>query len=725
MTKEEYRKVSTEYWQNNTEYHLYPYKFFDYTCLKHYILTYRKRGRSGDPLDYNEVIIGFDTETSKKRKNTYKVNKKGKREIEAVENHVYLWTLSIRILGTNVCTLYGRKPSELIECVNLIHKFLPGDHTIFYCHNFPYDYTFLRKFMFKAWGMPLNQLNIKSHYPLYIEWENGLIFKDSLALAQRSLDKWTSDLKIEHKKLTGTVDHNKLRNQETVLEPTLIKYAEYDTLGLVEAIDKTCEMLGKFVYQLPYTATGIVRESVRAEGLKHKAHEWFKRVTFSYDQYLKGIKVYHGGYAHANRWLISEIIKGLVKCYDIASSYPFALLAYKYPSEKFKKTKNRSIDWILKYADKYAFMFKLILVDYEVSDATCVMPPISLSKCTKVVNPVVDNGRVLKAAYIETYCNEVDLELIKASLSDKTTSICTEVEYAHKAYLPRWFTDLVFQYFEDKTRLKTSDDFIAYMLAKIKVNTLYGLTAQRSIKEVLIEDYDTGDYTVDTKVDYEASYEKYINNWRSILPYFIGIWCTSYAQRNLFELCLGCIDEPHLHWIYSDTDSGYSDKWNEEKIKAYNNKRIELLKANGYDGVYHEGRMYYLGIVESEGDKDLYTEFVALGAKRYCGRNKKDGELHITVAGVPKRGAKCLKSIDDFKKGFIFDGETTGKKTHAYMYVPDIYIDENGNETGDSVDLYPCDYLLDDVTVLTWEEVLLAAEADEYIKEFDESEVYY
>ena len=59
------------------------------------------------------------------------------------------------------------------------------------------------------------------------------------------------------------------------------------------------------------------------------------------------------------------------------------------------------------------------------------------------------------------------------------------------------------------------------------------------------------------------------------------------------------------------------------------------------------------------------------------------------------------------------------------MYVPDIYIDENGNETGDSVDLYPCDYLLDDVTVLTWEEVLLAAEADEYIKEFDESEVYY
>ena len=37
--------------------------------------------------------------------------------------------------------------------------------------------------------------------------------------------------------------------------------------------------------------------------------------------------------------------------------------------------------------------------------------------------------------------------------------------------------------------------------------------------------------------------------------------------------------------------------------------------------------------------------------------------------------------------------------------VEDAYIDENGNETGDSVDLSPCDYLLDDITVLNWEEL--------------------
>ena len=41
-----------------------------------------------------------------------------------------------------------------------------------------------------------------------------------------------------------------------------------------------------------------------------------------------------------------------------------------------------------------------------------------------------------------------------------------------------------------------------------------------------------------------------------------------------------------------------------------------------------------------------------------------------------------------------FDGLTTGKLTHTYFTVDDIYIDKYGNETGDSIDLSPCDYLL-------------------------------
>ena len=717
MTKEEYReRLKTEY--SNISYNLYPYKFFDYTILRR-TLSYYQPGRKNEKKSYTDIIIGADTETSKKEKNKIKRKKNGKKEIIPVENHVYLWTVSIRIFGYNIATLYGRRPSEMIECLGLINSFTSGDNTIFYFHNYAYDYQFLRKFMFDKWGYPTKQLNIKTHYPLFMEFENGIIIKDSLALAQRSLDKWSTDLEIEHAKLTGSVTYDQIINQSDPLDVKRIRYAEYDTLALCECIDKTCDMLNKKVYQLPYTATGIVRECVRKEGATNHAHDWFKRVTFDYLQYLKGEKVYHGGYTHANRWLIGDIIRGEIKCYDIASSYPFSLIAYKYPFSKFKSTKNRTVEFILKYANDYAFMFKLILVNYDIKDKTCVMPPISLSKCVKCINPVTDNGRVLKASYIEIYTNEIDLELIADSVSPDTTAICTEVEYSTKAYLPRWFTDLVFQYFVDKTRLKTSDDFIAYMLAKIKVNSLYGLCAQHSIKENIIEDYKTGEFEVSSGVDMEEEYQKFLDNRRSILPYFIGIWCTSYAQRNLFDLCQNCIDTPWENWIYSDTDSGYSTKWIEEKIEAYNKERIRLLKLNGYDGVLHEGRTYYLGIVESEGDKDKYTEFVTLGAKRYCGRNKKDGKIHITVAGVPKvKGAECLKNdITNFKKGFIFDGKTTGKRTHAYNYVDAIYVDKNGNETGDSIDIYECDYLLDEVTIENYEEMLMY-EDDILLKEF-------
>ena len=44
----------------------------------------------------------------------------------------------------------------------------------------------------------------------------------------------------------------------------------------------------------------------------------------------------------------------------------------------------------------------------------------------------------------------------------------------------------------------------------------------------------------------------------------------------------------------------------------------------------------------------------------------------------------------------IFDGAITGKKQHTHFYNP-IHTDNHGNLIGDSIDLSPCDYLLDDI----------------------------
>ena len=66
-------------------------------------------------------------------------------------------------------------------------------------------------------------------------------------------------------------------------------------------------------------------------------------------------------------------------------------------------------------------------------------------------------------------------------------------------------------------------------------------------------------------------------------------------------------------------------------------------------------------------------------------------DIKITVAGVPKKGAKALKSLEEFKDNFIFDYKYTNKNTILYQ--------ENGEELelidytgkkGKAIEKYSC-----------------------------------
>ena len=61
--------------------------------------------------------------------------------------------------------------------------------------------------------------------------------------------------------------------------------------------------------------------------------------------------------------------------------------------------------------------------------------------------------------------------------------------------------------------------------------------------------------------------------------------------------------------------------------------------------------------------------------------------------------------IRNFHRDFCFDGETTGKKQHTFFYEDEIYIDERGNERGDSIDLSPTTYILDAAGQFDWEKI--------------------
>lgn len=61
-----------------------------------------------------------------------------------------------------------------------------------------------------------------------------------------------------------------------------------------------------------------------------------------------------------------------------------------------------------------------------------------------------------------------------------------------------------------------------------------------------------------------------------------------------------------------------------------------------------------------------YKKFITQGAKKYAYIDKKDNKIHITVSGVPKKGAKGLKKLEDFRDNFIFEYKYTNKNLLIY-----------------------------------------------------------
>ena len=696
MRKQDQMKKAYEAYIHRLDYSFCHYKKFNYDILNHIYYCYRI---GKDRITVNDVIIMCDTETSKKQPDEEYIDNHGLIKYKTHENHVVAWTISIRAFHKNICTLYGRKPSTMAQTMLRIHEHMHGMQTIFYFHNLAYDHWFLRRFWIDLYGKPIHQLNTKPHYPIYVEYSNGIIIKDSLILAQRKLEKWASDLGVEHQKAVGKWDYDKIRNQ-TGDEPFTkdeLEYIEHDTLAGVECIDATMQALNKKIYSIPYTATGIPREQTRKRGGK-KAHETFSKMALTLQQYEKMSACYHGGYTHGNRHYINTLIDWKnVWAFDFSSSYPYSLLAFKYPMEKYTPLgEDVSASFIINNHEKYSYMFKFVAVNIKLKSDDEGMPALQFSKCIRTVNAILDNGRILASNYVSIYLTEWDLMVIAEQYTwDK--HICTEVEFARKDYLPRWFTDYIYECYKSKTLLKGKDK-VLYSIEKSKANSLYGMCVQKPLRDDIVEDYDTGEYIIKDIENPDEEYSKYVNKISSILPYQWGCVCTAIAFYNLHTLIKCC--KP----LYCDTDSCYGVDWDLDAVTSYNKGCKDKLLANGYGAVIVGDREYWLGIAEHE-KSDEYSQFKYMGAKRYCGRCIEDNELHLTVAGVPKKsGALCLSSIDDFHPGFIFSGLKTGKKTHVY-FSNEIYIDENGNETGDSISLIPCDYQLDSVDVYDWEAI--------------------
>lgn len=621
-------------------------------------------------LNYYNIPCVFDIETS----SFY--NEYGDKQ-----SLMYAW-----VLGINGRCVRGRTWNDFTQTLNKIKNFLNTDlskRLIIYVHNLAFEFQFMNHYF--KWS---KVFSLDERKPVYCIEEGGIEFRCSYILTNYNLETLGKNLtKYKVNKLVGDLDYEKIHTPATPLTDTEWGYILNDGLVVMAHIQEEIEYQGS-IKNIPITSTSYVRRYCKNmcfndEKYKYDYSKTMRSMTLDRDTYLLSKRAFSGGFTHANINYVDKIMKN-VHSYDFTSSYPSVMCSEMFPMSKPHKKFINSKEQLEQYCSIYCCMFNVRFddicakVDYE--------NYISVSKCWNIINPVLNNGRIIEADSITLTITEQDYYIIK-ELYSWSTMYVNEFYYCYKDYLPKPIIEAILTLYKQKTTLKgVEGKENEYLKSKQMINSCYGMCVTDICRD---ENIFNDDYEWSTReVDIEKALNYYNNNTQRVLFYLWGVWVTAYARRNLFK----GINEFKEDYLYSDTDSIKCINIENHKkfIKDYNEEITKKLeKCLNYRGLDIDlicpktikGDPKPLGVWDYEG---CYTMFKTLGAKRYM--YVQDNQLHITIAGVGKKtGATYLmekyKTFDNVFKNFTDDllfpkeyvnskGEVvsgTGKLCHTYI----------------------------------------------------------
>jgi len=671
---------------------------------------------------YDDNIYTFDIESTsimyQPKTGTYELYDKTK-EPEYYDTwekygYMYIWQF-----GINDTVVYGRTWEEFIELLTVLKKVFIGRKFI-YIFNFAFEFQFIKHLF--------NDLQIfarANHKVIYARSdEYNIEFRCALFLTNMRLEKLAENYNLPITKMSGDLNYDCIRHNKTKLTAKELRYCEYDCLVVYELIKKKREEYHT-VHNIPLTQTGELRRVCQKMYKNDYAYKsWLQGQLINDVALLQWcLQAFMGGYTHACASYSNRIMYD-VSSYDIASSYPYAETSEMYPvSRPFECKTDYTIDEIIN-DDKCLFIVEITLKDIHAKYLNNI---ISESKCFNKVGVTVDNGRIRSAKSIDIVVTSVDLKSINDFYDIKGGYTFKRVIGFFKGYLDKKFVDLIWTLYADKTALKDIIDQIDnYGKQKRFINACYGMTCTNYITDDVVYNTVTHQWEEPKRLTPESAQEKLdkLNAKReTFLSPIWGIFCTAFARRNLY----GCILEIEKRAenngykcgvVYCDTDSIKCFGDVKDIFDKYNNETdIKLKRASDALGLdFMKTRPKTIkGVRKPLGHfcyEETYKQLKTLGAKKYLVKDEKN-KLHLTLAGVSKTGVKALKSLDDFKKGFTFGYDDSGKKLLYYgENQPDInVVDLNGvpgTLTGvNGVCLSPCRYTLG-----------ITPEYFEYINEF-------
>lgn len=623
---------------------------------------------------YDDNIYTFDIETTSflvdsRDGNIYSTNKylwlkdneKNYEDFLDFGSNMYIWQF-----GINEDVYFGRTWKELRAFLNKIYMSVPEMKYLF-IHNASYEFQFLRKeFNFEKIFSRKKRKIMKA-----VLSDFNFEIRCTYTMTNLSLNNMAKVYNLPVKKMIGDLDYNKLRHSKTRLTKKELEYCEYDCLVIYYYIKLELAKY-KHVRRIPITSTGHVRRELQELVYSKKYYVSTVRKAINTDPYIFNLLTlaFMGGYTHANYFFTDEVLKNITS-FDFTSSYPYVMVTCKFPSTKFRKCFINNIEDL---NPNFAYLLKIKMYNGKSKYLNTFL---SASKCIYIRNPSYDNGRLIDFDECEIVVTDIDaIDLIESYSKDSDFKYeIEESYYSRYNYLPKTLINFILDKYEDKTKYKGMEGKeIEYALAKSLFNAIFGMTVTNTIRDEVIYDYSDLEWRDDRKLTNEEIIEKLLaDEKKGFLSFAYGVWVTAHARHNL----ISNIKKLDKYCVYSDTDSvKLLPGFNKQIIIDYNNSvKIKIKKASldlnipydRYQPADVNGKKHLLGLFDPDGE---YLEFITQGAKKYVVKVKdKEGKekIKITVAGVPKVGAKDLTDLTEFKDGFTFKYETTNKKVITYI----------------------------------------------------------
>ncbi len=589
---------------------------------------------------------------------------------------IYQWAFSYPIDSENRFIVYGRTPSELVDCLEKIIKVneLDDNNVIdIFVHNLSYDYQYIKDWLETKFEKKGNILAVKLHSLIGYNI-NGLNFKCSYKLSNRSLNQWSKDLNVKHKKLVDYIDYEKRNYQDSKLYKRDWKYMFRDIICLDECIVAQNELFNDTIFTMPSTYTGYIRRYTRNKFKEDKSNAYyFKESELNAETYDLLVLSYTGALCHGNRFYMGKKVTGRIRHRDFVSHYPTQQIWGKCPTGQWSIHTYNDLTTkdIEKLSKNYCCLITMQIKNLKVKKG--VTFPILSShiierNTMKKLHIIEDNGRVLKCDdEFFLVLNEYDLDILKRqyNFDYQITSVRTNP----KGDFPEYIKETVKYFLIEKTKWKKEkakykkgtpeyeNAEIHLQLAKSLLNAIYGMTATKTIRQNFYEDINGmwQTYTAGTKEEKEQLLHKYYNSEKNFMTFDLGCYVTSQAKKELIDF-IELIGYENV--LYCDTDSAFyiSNDEIEEKIEAKNKEFRDIADEKELYVMYN-GEKIYLNQFALEDEK--ITEFKFLRAKTYAYVTE-DGTLNSTIAGVCAYGYSGksreneLKSIDNLKTGMKF-----------------------------------------------------------------------